>query len=71
MSGPPGPPGPPGDSRDLHYDLASLLAAQGTSKGPLPLGDEPARIFNVDLTEENRRKIVKRSLENLEASIKR
>lgn len=73
-AGPPGPPGPPGES--IGYDaaaLAALLGQAGTSKGPDPMGDEPARMFGNGngLTEEERREIVMKAYEQLKASFEK
>nr|CAD7260945.1 unnamed protein product [Timema shepardi] len=71
-SGPPGPPGPPGDN--LGYDAAALsaLLGQGQNKGPDPLsGDEPARIFGKEITEDERRELVLQAYQHLKASFER
>lgn len=73
-SGPPGPPGPPGES--IGYDAASLAAlmnqgSMGNTKGPDPMNDEPFKITNAGLSEEERRAIVMKAYEQLKSSFER
>lgn len=46
-------------------------AAQGQTKGPDPLGDEPPRIFSKDITEEERRELLMKAYENLKSSFQK
>lgn len=45
--------------------------AQGQTKGPDPLGDEPPRIFNKDITEEERRELLMKAYEKLKSSFQK
>lgn len=68
--GPAGPPGPPGDG--IGYDVAALTAflaqGQNNQKGPDPLGDQPARIFGKQFTEDEMKDLINKAYEQLKSS---